>query len=400
MNKKFKNFIIIYMALTMILLPLRVFGASSLTINIKTRDDLTEEDLRGRTLGVWKINPNFIDPNMDRTEMAKVLDTFTVEELDKQLVSPSDKWILHPKAEDGYKVRLHNLSSGLYYVRELNNVDRLTFIESAIFSPDETDIINLKWGRRPPTPPPPPPPPPPDIPPGIVELIKVDGDGKLLKGAKFTLHYSSGERVKTKNYSYDPKGDEEIFETDDTGKIVIRNLEPGVYYFKEVEAPFGYKILVENSYFKIFKDESCRIEVRNEKEKGSYNFYKTDDKRISPLKGAEFVITRIVEGKHVRLKDDAGKDLILRSGEDGKFSVSNLDYGTYYIWETKAPEGYTLLDGSLKFEIDGNSFEKVLIIENSKRPPIPKTGDITLIVLVIAGAVMVGLGKYMIKDKN
>lgn len=399
MNKKFKNLIIIYMALTMILLPLRVFGASSLTINIKSRDDLTEEDLRGRTLGVWKINPEFIDPNMDRTEMAKVLDTFTVEELDKQLEDPSYKWVLYPKAENDYKVKLENLSSGLYYVRELNNKDRLTFIESAIFSPDETDLINLKWGRKPPTPPPPPPPPS-ETPPGIVELIKVDGEGNLLKGAKFTLHYSSGERVKTKNYSYDPNGDEEIFETDDTGKIVIRNLEPGVYYFKEVEAPFGYKILVENSYFKIFKDESCRIEVENEKEKGSYNFYKTDDKRINPLQGAEFVITRIVDGKHVRLKDDSGKDLILRSGEDGKFSVSNLDYGTYYIWETKAPEGYTLLEGSLEFEIDGNSYEKVLIIENSMKPPIPKTGDITLIVLIIAGAVMVGLGKYMIKDKN
>lgn len=401
MKKRFKNLIILYMVVTMIFLPLKVLGASSVTINIKTKDDLTEEDLRGRTLGVWKINPNFIDTHMDKTKMTSILDTFTEEDLDKQLEDPSYKWILYPKAEDDYKVKLLNLKEGFYYVRELNNKDRLSFIESAVFSPEEADLINLKWGRRPPMPPPPPPPPPPkETPPGRVELIKVDGEGNLLKGAKFTLHDSSGEIVKTKNKRYDPEGKEEIFETDKDGKIVVDNLSPGLYFFKEVSAPFGYKILVEDSYFKIFKDESCRIRVENEKKRGSYNFFKTDETKVKPLSGAEFAITQIVDGKHIRLKDKNGKDLILKSGENGKFSVSNLNYGTYYIWEIKAPKDYTLLEGSLKFEIDDDSFEKVLIIENSKRPPIPKTGDITLIVLVVAGAIMVGLGKYLIREKN
>ena len=94
MKKRFKNLIILYMVVTMIFLPLKVLGASSVTINIKTKDDLTEEDLRGRTLGVWKINPNFIDTHMDKTKMTSILDTFTEEDLDKQLEDPSYKWIL------------------------------------------------------------------------------------------------------------------------------------------------------------------------------------------------------------------------------------------------------------------------------------------------------------------
>ena len=401
MKKRIKDLIILYMMVTMVFLPLNVLGASSVTIDIKTRESLSREDLEGRTLGIWKINDNFIDTNMDKTRLVSILDKLSEADLDRQLANKADKWVISPKAANDYKVTL-DLEPGTYYIRELGDKER--FIESAVFSPGETNIAKLKWGLKVrPTPPPPPHETPP--PPETVVLIKTDGEGKALAGAKFTLHYSNGNPVLTKNGAIDDKGSAEVFVTDENGRITIRNVKAGVYTFKEFEAPAGYEILDSESDFAIFEGKGANVSVINKKKLGSYNFFKTDEKREKGLAGAEFIITRDNDGMDERVKRD-GKDLVLNSGSDGKFFVRDLPYGTYEIWETKAPEGYALLQGSLKFEIDESSFEKVLIIENrikddkSSPLPLPKTGDITLIVLVVAGAIMVGLGKYLIKDKK
>lgn len=389
---------------TTVFLPLSVLGASSVTIDIKTKESLSKNDLEGRSLGIWKLNDKFFDTSMDKTRLVAILDKLSEADLDKQLENKADKWIVKPEAKDDYKVTL-SLEPGTYYIRELGN-SKERFIESAVFSTVETNITKLKWGLKiNPTPPPPPPPPetpPPHEtppPPETVVLIKTDGEGKALSGAKFTIHYANGDPLLTKDGSVDDKGSAEIFVTDNGGRILIKNVKPGAYVFKEIEAPKGYKIVESESDFAIFEGESATVKVINEKKLGSYNFYKTDEAREIGLPGAEFVITRDKDNMDQRVQRD-GKDLVLNSGDDGKFSVYDLPYGTYYIWETKAPDGYTLLQGSLKFEIDDNSFEKVLIIENSKKPPIPKTGDVTLIVLVVAGAFMIGLGKYLIKDKR
>ena len=123
---------------TMVFLPLTVLGASSVTIDIKTKESLNKNDLEGRSLGIWKLNDKFIDTSMDKTRLVAILDKLSEAELDKQLENKADKWIVSPKEADDYKITL-NLPEGTYYIRELGD-KKVRFIESAVFSTVETNI--------------------------------------------------------------------------------------------------------------------------------------------------------------------------------------------------------------------------------------------------------------------
>ena len=126
----------------MIFLPLRVLGASSVTIDINTKENLSKSDLDGRTVAIWKINPKFIDTSMEKSMINSILENFTNDELDRQLENFSYKWIVHPREENNYNIILEDLDHGLYYVREIGGEDRDRFLLPFMFSPGETNIID------------------------------------------------------------------------------------------------------------------------------------------------------------------------------------------------------------------------------------------------------------------
>ena len=116
------------------------------------------------------------------------------------------------------------------------------------------------------------------------------------------------------------------------------------------------------------------------------------------LEGATFKVM-IKEGdKFVPVKRD-GQDYVLVSGKNGGFKVENLPYGTYYLVETKAPNGYSLLLGSVEFKIDGTSKDnEATIIKNEPfKPGIPKTGDILFLLMTVGGLVIFATGYFISK---
>ena len=212
------------------------------------------------------------------------------------------------------------------------------------------------------------------------------------------------------------KSDEGLYISNDAGEIIIKDIKKGDYIFREVEAPAGYVIKNVDTKFTI-SDKSVELRVVNSKtstDKGRHDFMKTDEAK-KPLGGAMFkVMTKNKDGKFVPVKRD-GKDYIVTSADNGKFSVEDMDYGKYYLVEIKAPAGFILLSEPVEFEIKKQADDKTISIafitnksdtitrrrttpggDITRGGKIPKTGDIRFFMSMIGGAIMFFIGKWII----
>ena len=146
------------------------------------------------------------------------------------------------------------------------------------------------------------------------------------------------------------------------------------------------------------------------------------------LAGAEFVLRKGSEdGKEVKFAfnngvytpDEEGNATLTSAETTGKFNIKGLDVGTYYLVETKAPEGYSICK-PIKVEItathaenevgtDANAIIKVnnvengtdVTVENFKQSILPSTGGIgTTIFYVIGGTLMGGAGVILVSRRR
>lgn len=225
---------------------------------------------------------------------------------------------------------------------------------------------------------------------GTINILKTDSDGTTpLKDARFDL------------YRLDNNGKYEFVAgntTDDKGVIKFENIPYGEYTVIETSSPMDYTIYegtnsgVTVTYngidynetpfknadgqlqFPITIDEntainstlidgqvtggSISISVKNEKKKRDFYVMKTDGENDSALSGAEFALYSDEKCSIKVYPADAGNVV---TGSDGIAEFQDIPYGTYYLKEIKAPDGYEITQTEpVKIVLDDNTADLYL----------------------------------------
>lgn len=190
---------------------------------------------------------------------------------------------------------------------------------------------------------------------GSFVLKKADESGNGLKDAKFSLYKDSlsGTVVDTEKSA------------SSTGKVTFRDLLPGTYYIKETTAPSEYKLPegyikfvinqegevspwdTENGYGdlgQVQESGDFHFILKNEKIETSVKLKKVDSETENPLAGAVF---------ELRSDTHSGTTLDTKTSDsDGMVTFEHLKAGeTYYIVETKMPEGYKDFTSSINYNL-------------------------------------------------
>ncbi|WP_445661933.1 SpaA isopeptide-forming pilin-related protein [Bacillus sp. FSL K6-0067] len=191
---------------------------------------------------------------------------------------------------------------------------------------------------------------------GQFEIVKVDAEdkAKVLSDAEFEV-YKGGKKVET-------------LRTDKTGKVISQKLEPGTYTLKETKAPQGYKLLKEEIEVVVEANKVVQVQVENAKELGSLQVIKKDAESGKVLEGAEF-----------KLKNEAGQVVgeTKTTNKDGVVKFENLVPGKYTLEETKAPEGYKVLEVTVEVNVVANEVVKQEVLNEKVKEEITGQLEIT-----------------------
>ena len=214
-----------------------------------------------------------------------------------------------------------------------------------------------------------------------VELVKVDKDdhSRTLSGARFEIYSArpSGE------WTVEPDQLLGTYTTGADGKFGM-TLDYGIYFYREISAPYGYSLDTDYHKFRVVRGEDPdQIIVENEKTtvpdipyvpttpKYLLEITKSDMETGETLAGAEFDIygSHMENGELVR-DEKPLNDKPYVTGQYGKLTIEFDSAGTYYYRETKAPAGY-ICDGEYyKVEIkNGSVIEKVTMVNEKTHEP-------------------------------
>lgn len=189
-----------------------------------------------------------------------------------------------------------------------------------------------------------------------LQIMKIDAEtGEPLAGAKFKVQKSEDKTVSE-------------YVTDETGTVVIHDLDEAVYTVEEVVAPDGYAIDPDSHKDIALEWGKTKTLVFSDTRKPALEIIKVDAKTEEPLANAKFKITKT--------EDDTVSEYV--TDENGKITITDLQEGIYTVEEITAPDGYILDTQHKEIELSAGD-SKQLVYENTRKPGliITKTNALT-----------------------
>lgn len=177
---------------------------------------------------------------------------------------------------------------------------------------------------------------------------------------------------------------------------------------------------IEYDYINKPKEDTGKKIINNddkpEVHSGGLRFTKTNANGEA-LAGAEFKIATSKDNalNGIFIKDENGNDIVSTSKEKtGYVEFTGLKYGstgnkltegstTYWVVETKAPQGYQLLTEPKSFEVNYNSFSTTYALSaklvNNPGLDLPLTGATSAAIISLAGLALVAFAGIMLLKK-
>lgn len=153
--------------------------------------------------------------------------------------------------------------------------------------------------------------------------------------------------------------------------------------------------------------------------------YAMRDGQEIPLAGARFVLYKTVDKKNLYAQaadgkitgwtDDQKYATVFETPDKGKFVIAGLDADTYYLEETKAPDGYNRLKEPVNVVITANIASGKTVtatitynetatgtvrIENQTGVELPSTGGIGTTVFYVIGGLLMGVAVVLLVTRK
>ncbi len=324
------------------------------------QDSQTKNGLAGATYSVY--NSNVTDSNGNLLDYAFVTD----------LTTGSDGTVTSDK-----------LPLGTYYLKEKNpptnyGIDNRVYSVNVTAGSNITPVqIVLKD----------------DLKTGSVTLKKIDSKTRnALAGSEWKLYSSAGGTYVPLvqsgygGYTYSESGTLGLtLQTNNNGNLSVSGLPYGSYYFKETKAPTNH-VLSNDTYSFTISDsaQSATITATNTPKAGSVTLNKTDSENGTSLSGSEWKLYSSAGGTYVPLaqsgyggytySETGSMGLTLQTDNNGRLTISDLPYGSYYFKETKAPTNHVLSNKTYSFTISDETAEATITATNA-----PQTANAKLV---------------------
>lgn len=173
---------------------------------------------------------------------------------------------------------------------------------------------------------------------GNLDIGKKDNKGNYVPNTSFKLSYNSDMSNPIGTYT-----------TGSNGKVLVEQLKPGIVYVQETSVPNHLILDSSIESIEIKTAETSSYTKTNNWKQGYLRVTKKDSESGKVVKKAETIFD-IYNSNNQKITS-------ITTNENGIATSGLLDYGTYYVKESTAPDKYTV-----KVEVSDN----IGVVENGK----------------------------------